>query len=417
MTVHYADFLESKTPKIEASGIEPGPIHPMLFDWQSQIVRWALRKGRAAIFADCGLGKSFMQIEWICQMSNGSRGLIVAPLSVAQQTISEAARLGVEIKYKLAPDESDGIWITNYQRLHKFIGIEFKAIVLDESSILKSIDGKTRDLILKEFTSIPYRLCCTATPSPNDLTELGNHAEFLGASTRREMLANYFVHDSGFAAQGGYRLKGHAQEIFWQWVAQWAIYIRKPSDLGYSDGDFILPPLNISEEILASNFIPDGKLFPDLPGGIQGRTKARKHTLKSRVERAAEIIKTSKEQWLVWHDLNDEGRDLGKLLKSKAVLIEGSTDDEQRQIYERSWRKGDVRALISKPGMFGFGLNWQHCHNLIYLGLSDSFEKWYQSVRRCWRFGQLHPVNVIVITSDAEISVVENVRRKEKQAA
>src|SRR5215813_4528862 len=162
MTVHYADFLESKTPKIEASGIEPGPIHPMLFDWQSQIVRWALRKGRAAIFADCGLGKSFMQIEWICQMSNGSRGLIVAPLSVAQQTISEAARLGVEIKYKLAPDESDGIWITNYQRLHKFIGIEFKAIVLDESSILKSIDGKTRDLLLKEFSGIQYRLCCTA---------------------------------------------------------------------------------------------------------------------------------------------------------------------------------------------------------------------------------------------------------------
>src|SRR5215510_11214304 len=417
MTTDYSDFLESKSPKVETLGIDPGPIHPMLFDWQAQIVRWAIHKGRAAIFADCGLGKSFMQIEWICQMSAGGRGLIVAPLSVAQQTIAEAEKLGVLIEYKPTPDESTGIWITNYQRLHKFIGTEFKAIVLDESSILKSIDGKTRDLILKEFTNIPYRLCCTATPSPNDLTELGNHAEFLGASTRREMLANYFVHGSEFGAQGGYRLKGHAQEIFWRWVAQWAVYVRKPSDLGYPDGDFILPPLNISEEILASNFIPEGKLFPDMPRGIQGRSQARKHTLKSRVERAAEIIRTSKEQWLVWHDLNDEGRDLSKLLKSKAVLIEGSTDDEARQIYEQSWRKGDVRAMVSKPGIFGFGLNWQHCHNLIYLGLSDSFEKWYQSVRRCWRFGQDHPVNVIVITSDAEISVVENVRRKEQQAA
>jgi DNA modification methylase len=418
MSTGYQQFIAAKAPRIESNGIEPVATHPMLFDWQAQIVRWALRKGRAAIFADCGMGKTFMQIEWACQMTPaGKRTLVLAPLSVAQQTIQEAERLGVEITYKPEPDDSTGIWITNYQRLHKFVGVEFNAIALDESSILKSLDGKTRDLLLKEFTSIPYRLCCTATPSPNDLTELGNHAEFLGVSSRRKMLANYFVHDSKHGAIDGYRLKGHARNIFWQWVAQWAVYVRKPSDLGYEDGNFILPPLHISEEIIESNFIPDGKLFADMAPGIQGRTQARKHTLKSRVERASEIIKSSKEQWLVWHDLNDEGRDLTKLLKSKCVLIEGSTDDESRQIYEQSWRGGDVQTLIAKPGMFGFGLNWQHCHNLLYIGLSDSFEKWYHSVRRCWRFGQTHPVNVTVITSDAEISVVENVRRKEKQAS
>lgn len=421
----YQKFLESKTPRIEAAGIEPGEIHPTLFDWQAEIVRWSLRKGRAAIFADCGLGKTFMQVEWLRQMHDflmperdfEVRCLIVAPLSVANQTIEEANKLGVKVEYKAAPDDSHGIWITNYQRLHKFVGVEIDAIVLDESSILKSLDGKTRDLLLKEFTGTPYRLCCTATPSPNDLTELGNHAEFLGASSRREMLANYFVHDSKNGATDGYRLKGHAKDVFWQWVAQWAVYIRKPSDLGYDDGAFILPALNISEEVTESNFIPDGKLFPDMTKGIQGRTQARKHTLKSRVEAAAEVIKASGEQWLVWHDLNDEGRDLAKLLKSKCCVIEGKTDDGMREQFESQWRRGDIQTMISKPGIFGFGLNWQHCHNLIYLGLSDSFEKWYQSVRRCWRFGQEHPVNVIVITSDAEISVVENVRRKERQAA
>lgn len=425
ITNDYQKFLESKAPRIEAAGIEPGEIHPTLFDWQAQIVRWALRKGRAAIFADCGLGKTFMQVEWTNQLIDHlmperdfqARCLIVAPLSVASQTIAEADKLGVRIDYKSSPDESPGIWITNYQRLYKFADVEFDAIVLDESSILKSLDGKTRDLLLKEFTSIPYRLCCTATPSPNDLTELGNHAEFLGAASRREMLANYFVHDSAFSAQDGYRLKRHAQGAFWEWVAQWAVYVRRPSDLGYEDGAFILPPLNISEEVTESNFVQDGKLFPDMPAGIQGRTQARRHTLKTRVQRAAEIIRASNEQWLVWHDLNDEGRNLKMALQSKAVLIEGSTDDEDRESRQGAWLRGDAQTLISKPGIYGFGLNFQHCHNLIYLGLSDSFEKWYQSVRRCWRFGQQHPVNVIVITSDAELSVVENVRRKEWQAA
>lgn len=414
--MNYSDFLQTKKAKVEAVGIESGRINRMLFDWQSDIVKWALRQGRAALFEDCGLGKTFQQVEWIRQTVNGSRGLIVAPLSVASQTIEEAKKLDVEIVYKPEPDDSSGIWITNYQRLHKFVDIDFQAIVLDESSILKSLDGKTRTLLLEKFTDIPYRLCCTATPAPNDLTELANHAQFLGVMDRVEMLATYFVHDSERSGSDGWRLKGHAQEDFWRWVAQWAVYIRRPSDLGFPDGPFQLPPLNIIEHAVDSDFIPAGSLFPDMPRGIQGRTQARKHTLKSRVQRAAEIIKTSKDQWLVWHDLNDEGRELAKILKSKCVLIEGSTDDEARQIYEGTWRRGEVQTLISKPGIFGFGLNWQHCHNLIYLGLSDSFEKWYQSVRRCWRFGQEKPVNVFVVSSDAESQVVDNVQRKEKQS-
>lgn len=423
--MNYTEFLESKKPRVEAIGIKPHPVHKKLFDWQSDIVRWALKQGRAAIFADCGMGKTLMQVEWISQMWRYGRPeilmprcLIVAPLSVAHQTIAEAKQIGVEIAYKTEPDDSGVIWITNYQRLHKFIGIDFDAIVLDESSILKSLDGKTRTLLLEQFTSIPYRLCCTATPSPNDETELTNHAEFLNVMSRKEMLATFFVHDSEESGDKGWRLKKHAREDYWRWVAQWAVYVRRPSDLGYPDDGFILPPLNIQEIVVESNFVQNGFLFPGMAKGIQGRIQARKHTLNMRVEKAVEIIKNSgsKEQWLVWCGLNDEGAQLAKALKSKALLIEGKTDDDSRITYESCWRSGKVQTLITKPGMFGFGLNWQHCHNVMYVGLSDSFEQWYQSIRRCWRFGQTKPVNVVVVTSDAEMAIVDNIKNKERKA-
>lgn len=421
---NYTKFLESKKPQVEAVGINPQPVSKPLFTWQGDIVKWALKQGRAAIFADCGMGKTLMQVEWARQIAAYGRPeillpriLIVAPLSVAQQTIQEAQKLDVEITYKAEPDDSCGIWITNYQRLHKFPARLFDGIVLDESSILKSLDGKTRTLLLEKFTSIPYRLCCTATPAPNDLTELGNHAEFLGIKPNTEMRAEFFVHDGEKGVGGGWRLKGHAKKDFWGWVAQWAVYVRKPSDLDYPDGDFILPELKVSEIAVESNFIPDGKLFPDTTKGITGRAQARKHTASKRVEKAIEMIKSSKEQWLVWCGLNDEGTALAKALKSKAVLIEGKTDDDSRIVYEQCWRSGQVQTLITKPGIFGFGMNWQHCHNILFLGLDDSFERWYQSVRRCWRFGQKHPVNVVIVTSDAEISIVENVQRKERQAS
>ncbi len=413
--VEYENFLQSKAPRVNALGKEPKPVNPILFDWQREIVEWGVKRGCAAFFEDCGLGKSFQQVEWIRQMAD-KRGLIVCPLSVAEQTIAEAAKLGVEVTYKLEPDGTEGIWITNYDRLHKFDPDLFDAIVLDESSILKSLDGKIRTMLLEKFTSIPYRLCCTATPAPNDLTELTNHAEFLGVMSRQEMLATFFVHDSEDSGDRGWRLKKHARDDFWRWVAQWAVYIRKPSDLGHDDGDFILPPLNIEEKIVESSFIPEGHLFPGMTGGVSGRSKARRATMDDRIKFAADFLKNAEGQWLVWCGLNPEGTGLAKALGDDAVLIEGATKDNKRVEFESLWRNGQKRILITKAGMFGFGMNWQHCNNILYLGLDDSFEKWYQSVRRCWRFGQKNPVNVVVVTSDAESQIVDNVKRKERQA-
>lgn len=411
----YRTFLQGKMPRVESHGIEPGPVHPMLFDWQAQIVQWALRKGQCAIFADCGMGKTLMQIEWARQI--GSRVLIVAPLSVAEQTIEEAKRIDVDIRYCSRPEDADGIWITNYQKLHHFIGAEYDAIVLDESSILKSLDGKTRTMLLTEFSSIPYKLCCTATPAPNDLSELANHSEFLGAMSRVEMLATFFVHDSERSGSDGWRLKGHAKDDFWRWMSQWAVYLRSPEDIGFSVDGYKLPDLTISCDMVEVEYRPSGSLFPGLAAGVAGRMEMRKLTTDDRVKRAAAIINESDEQWLVWCKLNDEGRQIAKLLGEECVLIEGATPDESKVEREQQWRNNQVKTLISKPSMFGFGLNWQHCRNVLYLGMDDSFEQYYQSVRRCWRFGQQRSVNVVIVTSDAEEVVIQNIMRKEAQAS
>lgn len=413
----YAEFLRSKEHRNSDAGkrIAPEQIHPILFPFQRDIVQWAARKGRAAIFADCGMGKTFCQLEWA--RHTGNRVLILCPLSVAQQTIAEGEKIGLTVRFCDRPVDEDGIWITNYQKLKHFIGARYDAIVLDESSILKSLDGKTRDLLIKEFQHISQRLCCTATPSPNDIAELANHAEFLGIMTRVEMLSQFFVHDQGGEGTvGNWRLKGHAQEAFWKWVATWAVYVRSPADLGYPDDQFKLPPFHIQEEKVQSVYTPEGELFPRLTAGITGRSQARKATLTDRVVRSAEIIKQSTEQWVVWCNLNDEGQQLHKLLPD-SVLIEGATPDDLRVEYEHGWRRGDVRILITKPQQYGHGLNWQHCHNVLYLGLSDSFEQYYQSVRRCWRFGQKDTVNVVIVTSTAEYAIVQNIKKKEQQAA
>jgi DNA modification methylase len=415
----YHEFLSSKLPRPVSAGTDVAEIHPALFPFQQDIVRWATRRGRAAVWADTGLGKTLMQLEWA--RHSGSRALIVAPLAVAEQTIEEAQRkLGLTVRFCSDPPSEDGLWITNYQKLHRFVGRHsFDAIVLDESSILASLDGATRTLLIREFSSIPRRLCCTATPVPNDITEVANHSEFLGVLPRTEVLAHFFVHDSDDNADGGggWRLKGHAREAFWRWVAHWAVYVRRPSDLGYEDDGFILPPLEIRDEVVPFEWKQEGELFSRLSGGIQGRSAARKASLSARVARAAAIIRESSEQWLVWHGLNDEGSALAAALGPESVLIEGSTPDEQKIDREIRWRRGDARVLITKPSMFGFGLNWQHCHNILYLGLSDSWQQYYQSIRRCWRFGQRHPVNVVIVTTTAETAVSDNVRRKEQQAA
>ena len=410
----YQRFLERKAPPLPSDGMEIDSTHPMLFDFQSALVRWSLRKGRSAIFADCGLGKGLMQVEWA--RHSGDRVLIVCPLAVAEQTVREGVRLGVPIRFAEHQPDEDGVWITNYQKLHKFNADGWDAIVLDESSILKSVDGKTRTRLLSEFSAIPRRLCCTATPAPNDLIELTNHAEFLGVMKRAEMLATWFVHDSDKSGDGGWRLKGHAVERFWRWIAGWAIFLRSPSDLGFDDREFILPALTQDIETVESGWAPDGELFHRPLRGVSERASVRKVTAGVRVERAVEIINATPGQWLVWCNLNDEGRLLAKALGSTCALIEGSTPDEDKVALENLWRSGAKRTLITKPSMFGFGLNWQHCHNVLYLGLSDSYEQYYQSVRRCWRFGQREPVQVRIVSSDAEMSVVQNVLRKCRDA-
>jgi hypothetical protein len=412
--VNYRDYLKSKMRLPPSFGHEADAIHEVLFPFQAEICRWAIRRGRAAIFADCGLGKTLMQLEWARQ--SGDRILIAAPLAVAEQTIAEALKLGMVVRKAEHPLDGPGVQITNYEKLHHFIGGPYDGIVLDESGILKSLDGKTRTMLLREFTAIPRRLCCTATPAPNDLSELANHAEFLGVMSRVEMLASFFVHDSDQSGDGGWRLKGHAQDEFWKWVAKWSVYIRKPSDLGFDDGEFQLPRLTISQETVQADWKPEGMLFNAGLGGIGDRREARRETMQQRIDRAATIIRASGEQWLVWCGLNDEGDGLEEALGDDCVQIAGCDDDDDKISKERRWRSGEVRTLITKAKIFGFGMNWQHCHKQLFLGIGDSYEQYYQSIRRCWRFGQKRDVEAVIVVSDAEQQVADNVRRKELDA-
>ena len=412
----YETFLREKLPRHQPSGFEPAAIHEILYPFQAAITRWATRMGCAAVFADCGLGKTFIQLEWarLVQERAGRPVLIVAPLCVVAQTIEEASRIGLDVRRVVKPSE-DALQITNYERLKAFLDADYGGLVLDESSILKSIDGKTRTLILTAFGGIPYRLACTATPSPNDISEIGNHAQFCGVLSRAEMLATYFVHIDG----QHWRLKSHAQGAFWAWLASWSVFVRAPSDIGFEDDGYVLPPLSIEQEVVhASLGEPEPGMILALPKpGIQGRRQARKASLSERVSAAAARIKREPdEQWLVWCGLNAEGRELKAKLGEACVLVEGADKPADKIKREARWRAGDVRVLISKPSIFGFGMNWQHCARVIFLGLGDSYEQYYQAIRRTWRFGQERRVHCYIIVSDLETEVLANVKRKQKQA-
>lgn len=407
----YQSFLASKTVLARSTGIALNghTVHPRLFPFQKDLTEWALRKGRAAIFADTGLGKTGMQLEWARLLS--TRSLIIAPLSVARQTIEEAKAIDLNVHYtRSGHDVHDGINITNYEMAVHFEPSAFQAVVLDESSILKALDGQTRARLTAMFAHTPYRLCCTATPAPNDITEIANHAEFLGIMSRADMLASFFVHDDT-----EWRLKRHAERPFFQWLASWGMSLRVPSDLGYSDDGYILPPLNVEPLYVKSNFVPDGQLFATGLQGIQGRHRARRASLADRVKLAHELIASNNEQWIVWCGLNDEGRALSKLLPD-SVLMEGNQRVEEKAQALEGFQERTYRVLITKSKMAGFGMNLQNCHNMIFLGLNDSFEAYYQAIRRCWRFGQQCPVHVKVVISDVEQPVLENVLRKEAEA-
>ena len=408
---NYDTFLATKVHVDQPSGIEASNISSALYPFESDIVTWAVRRGRAAIFADCGLGKTIMQIEWARQL--GQRTLFVAPLGVTAQTIDEANRLlGMTVVYVTEPTD-DQYQITNYERIKRFVGADYGSIVLDESSILKSLDGKTKKILLDEFKSVPYRLCCTATPAPNDLAELGNHSDFLGALSFREMSATFFVKDSNSSY---WRLKGYARDAFFKWMTSWAVFVRKPSDLGHDDDGFALPELRIHEEIIEADFPVPGRLFPGALKGITERSSARKLTAKTRVEALTKIIEADSAQWIVWCGLNDESTMIHKALNSQSVEIAGSTDADKRHELATRWMAGDVRVLVTKPKIYGFGMNFQYCHKMAFLGIGDSYEQYYQAIRRCWRYGQTKPVDVTVVSTTLEECIVANIHRKEKQA-
>jgi superfamily II DNA or RNA helicase len=413
IAVSYPDFLKTKRRAVGEVGrtVARSEIHPFLHDWQAEIVQWAVLKGRCAIFADCGLGKTVMQLEWARLVAD--RALILAPLSVARQTAREAERVGQTVHYVRSQDQVDGpgVWITNYEMLDRFPDLDqFDAVVLDESSVLKNVDGRTRQRLTEACRAVPLRLACTATPAPNDVAELTNHAEFLGVMSRAEMLAAYFVND-----EKEWRLKGHAVEPMFRWMASWAWAIRSPADMGYPADDYELPPLNIVGQYVDAEVEADeGQLFRADLGGIGGRAQVRRQTLNARVDRAAELAADG-EQWIVWCGLNDEASAVTGQVDG-AVNVEGSWSPDQKAQALEAFQDGEIRVLVTKPAIAGFGMNFQNCARMAFLGLSDSYESYYQAIRRCWRYGQKQPVEAHIVVSQLESQIVENVNRKEREA-
>jgi superfamily II DNA or RNA helicase len=413
----YADFLATKQKAHDIYGREvtPAEVHPMLHEWQAELVIWAARVGRCAIWADTGLGKTVMQIEWA--RLTGERSLIIAPLAVCAQTVREAAKLGIVAMYARNDSEAigPGLWVTNYERVQAFDPDGFQSVVLDEASILKQSDGKTRTALIAWASTVAHRLACTATPAPNDVEELTSQAEWVGASTRVNMLASYFVHDS----DTGWRLKGHARRPMMRWMSGWAVALRRPSDLGYDDAGYDLPGLDVISHLIdtGEELTPDDQLFATDLGGVGGRARVRRATLDSRVERVAELVALEAgEPWVLWCGLNDEASSLAKIVPG-AVNVQGSDSPEDKAAKLLAFADGDIRVLVTKPSMAAFGLNWQHCARMAFVGLNDSYEAYYQAIRRCYRYGQKRPVHAHVVLSDLEGQIAVNIARKERQAS
>lgn len=417
MTDAYAALLAAKELRDPDTGIaDPSALHPTLFPFQSDITRWALRRGRAAIFADCGMGKTFMQLEWarVVAKHTGQPVLILAPLAVSRQTIREGEKLGLTVLHAHDQSEVTGpLVISNYERMDRFTPESFGGIVLDESSILKSFDGATSSALIANWQQTPFRLACTATPAPNDYMELGTHSEFVGAMQRPEMLATFFVHDGGETQK--WRLRGHANTDFWRWLCSWAVMIRTPSDLGYSDDGFVLPPYHLHQHTVEGTPM-EGELFAVEAQTLSERLAARRESIEERAQECAAIVNASDEPWIVWCNLNAEADALRRLIPG-AVEVRGSDAADVKESRLLGFSAGEYRVLISKPSIAGFGMNWQHCPNVAFVGLSDSWESYYQAVRRCWRFGQTRPVHVHMIAAETEGAVVANIKRKDAAAA
>lgn len=415
----YIQFLESKKKSIENSGFDVSELNPALFDFQHHITKTALKKGRYAIFADCGLGKTLMQLEWANKVVQHTHRpvLILAPLAVSGQTIHEGTKFHIVVErwYEDLNNRSAvpaGIYITNYEQLEKVDTSFFSGIVLDESSILKNFEGAIRNKVIDGFKDTPYKLACTATPSPNDPMELGNHSEFLNVMSRTEMLAMYFVHDGGETAK--WRLKGHCEQVFWDWVSSWAVMLSKPSDIGFSASGYDLPDLNLIERTITTKQRDNGMLFNDVAVSATNFNAELRLTRVERLSQVIEIVNGSKENFIIWIKQNEEGEYLRKMIPD-AVEVKGSDSVEYKEDKLLGFADNKFRVLITKSKIAQFGLNYQNCHNQIFASLDFSFEALYQSIRRSYRFGQEHTVNIYLLTTDTMQNVIQSIKNKQNQ--
>lgn len=418
MVMDYGEFIRSKRIQTRQYGFDVAvdDLNPNAFEWQKRVIQWSLKRGRSALFLDTGLGKTLCQLNWAQQVveHTGGRVLIHCPIGVRMQTAGELRKFGIECDITIADSQDDcpsqGIVIANYEKLHKFDSNEFDGVVLDESQILKGIAGKTKDQLCREWAGSRFRLACTATPSPNDHMELGNHAEFLGVCSHQEMLSKYFVNDTGDTKS--WRLKGHSTEAFWDWVCTWAACVTKPSDIGGSDDGYILPELNEYTELVHVPYdTKAGMLFDSTEVSATNIHDEKRRTSPYRAEKTAEIVASVSGSCVVWCDTNYEADDLVKMIPG-AVDIRGSMTEQQKENSLTRFANGDDRVIITKPTIAGAGLNWQHCCNMVFHAINYSFEQRYQAIRRCWRFGQTKPVNVWSVTTDTEHAMQNAVRVK-----
>ncbi len=432
--MEYTEFLKTKQHKLLDCGkvIDRQRIHPKLFEWQKDIVMWATKKGRCAVFLDTGLGKTFLQLQWAKLM--GENTLIIAPLSVARQTVKESHKIDMDAKYIRSQSEIIGdnkIWITNYEMIEQFDFSKFGAVVLDESSILKSVGGKTRQKLTELCECVKYKLCCTATPAPNDYIELGNHTEFLGICKISEMLATFFINANkehtivvegkAYRKKGSnkngteWRLKHHAEKPFFQWLSSWAITMTKPSDLGYDDNGFILPELKITPIFVSSNYKPSDQLFFTELHGIGDRAKVRKETIDKKLAVLKETVAKHDGQWIVWCGLDAESK-LATEVLGGAVEVKGSDSIDHKVQTIEAFQDGTVPIMVTKNRIAGYGMNFQNASNMVFFGMNDSWESWYQGIRREWRYGQTKPVNVYMILHEVEAEIYQNIMRKDAMA-
>lgn len=419
----YRKFLDNKTHVGAAYGFEPSFMPSLLFPFQEALVDWAIRKGRAAIFADCGLGKTLMQLTWAENVlrKTGKPVLILTPLAVAFQTTTEAEKIGIEATHRREGiEKGDGLVVTNYERLHYFNREDYAGVVCDESSILKNFDGKRRAEVTEFVRKTPYRLLCTATAAPNDYIELGTSSEALGEMGFADVLSKFFKKTQKTYTRRDehkgevYRFRGHSERDFWRWVCSWARAMRHPSDFGFSDDGFSLPELTTREHVVEARTAAPGMLFEMPATNLHEQRAELRRTINERCEMAATLCNAHKQSAIAWCHLNDEGKTLANMIDG-AINVQGSDSEARKEDVFRGFADGSVRVVVSKPTIAGFGLNWQHCDHMTFFP-SHSYEQYYQAVRRCWRFGQRNPVKVDVISTEGQAGVLANLKRKTEAA-